>query len=788
MKKNKEKKRKKIFLIGLSLAICSCQSIPINNDTSLKKVSRISNSYDDILDEKEFSCDKEKGNFSVKSISDLPELKEAPQEVVIDKNNAVGYFPGKKLSSVVSSYAPLPDKLESNIISIAFKDEYKVRLNKEGKDKNSSKNKKFFISKNGSNIDEVNKICDTNLIENIFDKLYGISEQNIERQEDRYRDIMVKEGVPSRLSLYTISLKTKGSDSFNNPNNINKIKDFINELRQSKYVKYVSLEQVGTTSSIPSSMTNEPILNNNSTTLITNDSISESLRYYYSRINYFKAMEYINELNSNSNPDDDLSLENDGVNKGVSVAVIDVGFDSAHPDKPNYDDFRKTYCPANLVSIVEETGQTEVQYPSCITSDQRALSYDIDTVNGNHGGKSASIISAPINSQGILGLSSYPKNNNQFFTPQIVPIRCQTQVIQEYDEDGEEIQKYSNVFSEPISRALYNIISSNELFDFSPPIRVVNISLGINKDVLDSDPSIATAIEHARYNGILVVIAAGNGNYQISDIVKSSAVVVGGLAKKTNSRWIENINKGSNYSRRIDISAPAEQIVTPSNTSGYELNSGTSEATPIVSSLATLLMGSRKEFRNNLNYTTVDKVKNLLIFSGKPFYSEKFMGTKTTESNPDINKLDLNVRGNLIDMYKALELSNKMRNNSSGIRLYNTDYYSEAKQISTNVKTSAFYKEDIFEPILGSLSDIEFKTYNKNCIYSWGYQIWNSGVVIANHLSGIAGKNKPFQSNSLLQPANNVSDSWITKNNSNMLGLSANVKFKIQGNIFEDMQ
>jgi hypothetical protein len=115
-----------------------------------------------------------------------------------------------------------------------------------------------------------------------------------------------------------------------------------------------------------------------------------------------------------------------------------------------------------------------------------------------------------------------------------------------------------------------------------------------------------------------------------------------------------------------------------------------------------------------------------------------------------------------LNMYRALDLAIRIAEpNRSYIRLFNTDFLSQAKvnYDATNLLTSGYKDDKVFE--VPNTGHIEFMTYNKSCVYSWGYQIWKQGRAYKERIKGIAGKNKPFLASSTT-PANNVLSSTTT--------------------------
>lgn len=802
------------FCIAGNMVSCLDISKPssIGKDTNLNLKSSSQGSLKDILPDDEIKCEKEKG-FSVKSTEDFPPAPE-PEHVHITKDDVVGFYYGKKNKESTQLINAQGDQITSKYLSIGFKDEYKIRLktnekedepdDKNEKEKESNSNdeneyKKKFYSEANFDVKDLNEVVEKDLVKAIFPDTNGLVHLDYFDELDR----LAKEEDPSYdvaslRSSFTIELKDKTNSGEGNVGEYDKkVRELLSKLRKNKFVKYVSVSEVGTTSNTKA-VPAEPIFSNDTTPISLTSSFSpgtmEMDRYHYARTGAYDGWGFIKERNTNSDTTDDITMEpsfdQNGYVKGVSIAVIDVGFNPSHLDNPIYDTTRKAYCTSS----------------GCTVGDNAPNAIDFDfgsnnPINKNHGGREAGIIGARINGIGSAGLASYPTQAG-FQSPLIVPLRIESF----YNSSTQKVEINDlNIIAKAINQIIESNISSNN------PVRVINLSISPSNDkTLEEIGNIPIAINRARNAGILVVNSAGNENRDVIG-TQNIALVVGGTARNSNQRWTDApTNSGSNYGKRIDISAPAEKIFTQSEgLTGYELNDGTSESAPIVASIAALVFASSNSLKNSSttptttyipkNSSVVDYVKNILVFSGKPILTDQLLGFKTSDPlftniplETQSNTVYSNPNGTLVDMYNALKLSNQIPFTGGGggtrVRLFNTDYYSEAKQLGTSSQVSAFYKEDKVEYFPSPFNDIEFKTYNKSCSYSWGYQIWQNGVPIVNHVSGIAGKSKPRKRNNLsnIDIANNVFDNWITKSNSGMVGWSSTVRFSFANNMFTD--
>ncbi len=126
-------------------------------------------------------------------------------------------------------------------VFLGFKNEYKIRqlslLTKKEEDKFT------FVSQACFDTTKLNNIIKNNSVTGIYDDLGGRTLEDIERQEYSYRDEMMKEGIPSRLSIYTLVIKAEGTEE-----GYNKVNNFLLKLREIEALKYISPNQIGSTS------------------------------------------------------------------------------------------------------------------------------------------------------------------------------------------------------------------------------------------------------------------------------------------------------------------------------------------------------------------------------------------------------------------------------------------------------------------------------------------------------------------------------------------------------------
>ncbi len=148
--------------------------------------------------------------------------------------------------------------------------------------------------------------------------------------------------------------------------------------------------------------------------------------------------------------------------------------------------------------------------------------------------------------------------------------------------------------------------------------KVINISLEIVASMYPEwvQQKINEAFSFARQRDVLLVIAAGNSNKEISGTLKNrDNIIMVGASTKEDTRWTMTagpISQGSNWGELLDVCAPTEELVVcqPSDSRFYKTDDGpmgeenvpykggicdimpfgaTSGAAPIVTSLAALI-------------------------------------------------------------------------------------------------------------------------------------------------------------------------------------------------------
>jgi subtilisin family serine protease len=145
-----------------------------------------------------------------------------------------------------------------------------------------------------------------------------------------------------------------------------------------------------------------------------------------------------------------------------------------------------------------------------------------------------------------------------------------------------------------------NDVASGVRFAASHGAQVINISLGSTYDLSDAARVIPQAVAEASHQGIVVVVAAGNGRTAGADVYGNDALVVAATGPN---------NQLANYSQRgtgVDLAAPGGQprgqgctpqdcVVSTWSDRAYAADAGTSMAAPIVAGGAALLLSQRPD-------------------------------------------------------------------------------------------------------------------------------------------------------------------------------------------------
>ena len=191
-----------------------------------------------------------------------------------------------------------------------------------------------------------------------------------------------------------------------------------------------------------------------------------------------------------------------------------------------------------------------------------------------HGTFCSGIIAAAANSSGIIGASPAVK---------LVPLKS-------FDE--------KSAYVSDIVPAIYAAVD-----DFG--CDVINMSFGLYSD----NSTLRNAVAYAKKNNVLMVAAAGNDKRSITSVYPGSysGVVCVGAVDSEGAK-----SDFSNYGSCIDIAAPGTSIYSCTITNSIGKNSGTSFATPYVTSAGAICKMLKPDITN-------DEFESLVKSSATPF-------------------------------------------------------------------------------------------------------------------------------------------------------------------------
>lgn len=219
------------------------------------------------------------------------------------------------------------------------------------------------------------------------------------------------------------------------------------------------------------------------------------------------------------------------------------------------------------------------------------------------------------------------------------PNMSMTDAMKEINKDTVAVQQFADSWNTYAGAA----IAKSIVYLVRNGVKVINISSEIVAIYPEqTQQKIDEALEYAREHDVLVVIAAGNSNKEISNMLKSKDnIIIVGASTKNDTRWtmtIGVVTQGSNWGKLLDVCAPVEELVVclPSDNRFYKTDDGpmgaekvpyegsicdvmpfgaTSGATPIVTSLAALVYSIAPDM-------TANEVKEV-IFEGCDDIGEK---------------------------------------------------------------------------------------------------------------------------------------------------------------------
>jgi subtilisin family serine protease len=190
--------------------------------------------------------------------------------------------------------------------------------------------------------------------------------------------------------------------------------------------------------------------------------------------------------------------------------------------------------------------------------------------------------------------------------------------------------------------------------------QVINMSFG--KGYSPEKAAVDDAVKYADSKGVLMVHAAGNDGENLAE--KPSFPTPVYLSGGRPNNWIEvgaSSWKGldslaapfSNYGKaQVDVFAPGVDILSTVPGGGYERESGTSMAAPVVSGLAALLMS----YYPNLSAADVKRI----ILDSATRYADQKVVRPGAQNGEQVLFGSLSVTGGVVNAYSALKLAEQM--------------------------------------------------------------------------------------------------------------------------------
>jgi subtilisin family serine protease len=199
---------------------------------------------------------------------------------------------------------------------------------------------------------------------------------------------------------------------------------------------------------------------------------------------------------------------------------------------------------------------------------------------------------------------------------------------------------------------------------------VINMSFG--KGYSPNKAAVDAAVKYAQDKDVLLIHGSGNDGANLTltnNFPNDHFFKKGKPGKKTASNWVEvgavtpEIGETlaadfSNYNGEyVDVFAPGTEIysTTPENT--YEVQQGTSMASPMVAGMAALL-------RSYFPDLSADQIKDILIKSSVP-QNRKVIKPGTEDEKVEFSSLC--VSGGIVNIEKAVELAAKTPGKKKGV-------------------------------------------------------------------------------------------------------------------------
>ncbi len=193
--------------------------------------------------------------------------------------------------------------------------------------------------------------------------------------------------------------------------------------------------------------------------------------------------------------------------------------------------------------------------------------------------------------------------------------------------------------------------------------QVINMSFG--KDLSPQKEFVDEALRFAAAHDVLLVHAAGNEN-QNTDKSPRYPTNLDADNNVINSNWLSigasTINKDetltgvfSNYGRKsVDIFAPGVDIYSLQPDNKYDIQDGTSYASPMVAGTAALIKSYYPEL-------TAGQIKAIILSSGTDYSALRVVVPHDSDTKKQKKEKfrKLSVTGDVLNVYRALELAEK---------------------------------------------------------------------------------------------------------------------------------
>jgi subtilisin family serine protease len=193
---------------------------------------------------------------------------------------------------------------------------------------------------------------------------------------------------------------------------------------------------------------------------------------------------------------------------------------------------------------------------------------------------------------------------------------------------------------------------------------IINMSFG--KAFSPQKSFVDDAIKLAEKKNVLLVHAAGNEAENIDEFVHYPSDCYGDLSEFTNFINVgasgKNVDKTlacffSNYGKKhVDIFAPGEDIVTTDENNTYSMHSGTSEAAPIVTGIAAIILSYYPDL-------TPQQLIAILLDSSTNLKNKKVLKPELKNENMELVSFDkLSKSGGVVNAYEAMKMAENRKN------------------------------------------------------------------------------------------------------------------------------